>query len=368
MIRTKLGHCKASGFTLVELLVVITVIAVLIALLLPAVQSAREASRRAQCANNLKQLGLACHNYAGAQSVLPEGDWYQFYLAEDGSGPLKGYNGWAHVGSYVLMLLPFLEQASVYNAFNANFHPFQPTNSTLAGTNLGVLHCPSDPAVGDRIGFPTDLFGGIYGTWPPSMLPYYVCFNSYGGSVGYFTPYPNGAPSKPGTDPNEAAEIAQGNGVFYFGHAVSLAEISDGTSNTFLIGERGHGLLTPVDQQRWNWWHSGSYGDSGFTTQPPLNQLRKDQFNYENLPGGGSTAIGGAASFHSGGANIAFCDGAVKFVKDSIDSWQLSANTQLPAGMSQSNGLFSLAPGTYIGVYQKLSTRNGGEAVSGDQY
>ena len=283
------------------------------------------------------------------------------------SGRIADDSGWAHAGSYVLMLLPFLEQQSVYNSFNAVFHPFQPSNSTLAAANLAVLHCPSDPAIANSLAFPVDAPRRIR-RLAAQHAALSCCFSSYPGSVGYFTPYPAGRPSKPGTDPNEAAEIAQGNGVFYFGHAVSLAEISDGTSNTFLCGEHAYGLLRPLDQQVWYWWHSGSYGDSGFTTQPPMNQLKRDQFNYQNLPGGGSTAIGGASSFHSAGANIVFCDGSVKFIKDTIDSWQLNANTQVPSGMSQSSGLFNLAPGTYIGVYQKLSTRNGGETVGGDQY
>ena len=357
------------GFTLIELLVVITIIAILIGLLLPAVQSAREAARRTQCVNNVKQIALACQNYASTHGVFPEGNWYQYYFKDDGSGPIPHFGGWAHAGSYLLMALPFLEQGNVYNTFNAVFHPFQPSNSTLAGTSLNALHCPSDPSIATRMPFAVDdLFYGAYGSWPAQMLPFYVCYTSYGGSVGYNTPYPNGFASRPGSDPNEQAEIAQGNGVFYFGHCVSLAEISDGTSNTLMIGERAYGLLHPIDQRVWSMWHSGSYGDTGVTTQPPLNQLLKDRFNYETLAGGGSTAIGGASSFHPGGGNFAFCDGSVRFIKDNVDSWQLNVSSQLPAGMSLANGLATLAPSTYIGVYQKLSTRAGGEVISADQY
>ena len=272
---------RRRGFTLIELLVVITIIAILIALLLPAVQSGREAARRIQCTNNLKQLALACQTYAATYSVFPQGDWFQFYLRDDGSGPIPRNNGWAHAGGFLMMLLPFFEQANVYNAFNSSFHPYQPTNSTLAATSLGTLHCPSDTAIETRVTFQTDdLFRGGYGTWPSHMLPYYVALSSYTGSVGYFTPYPNGYPTPPGTDPNEAAEIAQGNGIFYFGHAVGIGEITDGTSNTLLVSEHAYGVLHDVDQRVWHWWHSGAYGDSGFTSQAPINQIMKDRVNY----------------------------------------------------------------------------------------
>jgi prepilin-type N-terminal cleavage/methylation domain-containing protein/prepilin-type processing-associated H-X9-DG protein len=368
MIRTAFRRYQRRGFTLIELLVVIAVIAVLIGLLLPAVQAAREAARRAQCVKNLKELGLACHNYQEATNVFPEADWYQAYVCE-GTTPIPAYSGWSHVGSFFLMLLPYIEQAPLYNTFNSTRHPFQPENSTLAGTNLAALHCPSDPAVATRTAFSIDDFSGIYCTWPPNMLPYYIPHNSYAGSVGYFTPYPNGAPSPPGTDPNESAEIAQGNGMFYFGHAVSISEITDGTSNTFLMGERAFGLMVAADQAQWYWWHSGSYGDSCFTTWAPINQLRKDQFDYETLPGGGSFAITALSSYHLGGVNLVFADGSVRFIKETIDTWQFNTATQMPAGMTQgANRLFSLAPHTYIGMYQKLSTRNGGEVVSFDQY
>jgi prepilin-type N-terminal cleavage/methylation domain-containing protein/prepilin-type processing-associated H-X9-DG protein len=369
-MRPTIGRRRPGrGFTLIELLVVITIIAILIALLLPAVQSAREAARRLQCVNNLKQLGLACQTYASAYDVFPQGDWYQFYLRDDGSGPIPHFGGWAHSGGFLLMLLPHFEQANVYNAFNVVFHPFQPTNSTLAATSLNALHCPSDPAVDTRVVFASDdLFNGTYGIWPPHMLPYYIALSSYTGSVGYYTPYPNSRPSPPGTDPNEAAEIAQGNGIFYFGHAVRIGEVTDGTSNTLMLSEHVYGVLHAKDQRTWHWWHSGSYGDSGFTSQAPINQILKDRTNYDTLAGGGATAIAGSSSLHGGGANFAFCDGSVRFLRETTDSWQLNRQTQLPAGMSSFAGLSFLAPNTYIGVYQKLSTRNGGEVISADQY
>src|SRR5262249_27997807 len=126
--RPMLRHARARGFTLIELLVVIAIIAVLIALLLPAVQSAREAARGAQCTNNLKQIGLAVHNYVDANQAMPAGDWFQRYWTTNG-----GSGGWHHAGSFFLGLLPYFEQGPLFNSFNSTHHPFQPDNATLHG-------------------------------------------------------------------------------------------------------------------------------------------------------------------------------------------------------------------------------------------
>jgi prepilin-type N-terminal cleavage/methylation domain-containing protein len=124
-----------KGFTLIELLVVIAIIAVLIALLLPAVQAAREAARRAQCTNNLKQLGLAVHNYASSTNVLPAASMF--------TGP--GVGSWSWCASWTVFLLPQLEQTPLYNSTNFAFSMDQVVNSTVSYNKLGTLLCPSDP-------------------------------------------------------------------------------------------------------------------------------------------------------------------------------------------------------------------------------
>jgi prepilin-type N-terminal cleavage/methylation domain-containing protein/prepilin-type processing-associated H-X9-DG protein len=368
---------RTRAFTLIELLVVIAIIAVLIALLLPAVQSAREAARRIQCTNNLKQLGLSLHNYHSANNVFPEQDWFQFYLT-DALTPIPNFGGWAHVGSYVLMLLPYFEQQPAYNTMNFAYHPFQVQNNTTWGLSINSLHCPSDAQSFDKGYFApgSDDFGGGYG---PQPLGYYIARNSYPCSVGYWTPYPGGAPNIGGQnlDSNASAEIGQAHGLFQFGKCIPISGVTDGTSNTMALGEHAYALLTfDGDNIQWYWWNSGSYGDSGFTTIVPPNYLKQNAYNYQNDPGGGSRAIGGASSLHAGGMNIGFADGSVKFIKDTISTWLIvkTATDTLPAGYTPSIGGQPGSPGsltfgvTIPGVWQALGTRNGGEVLSSDTY
>src|SRR5438270_8323451 len=137
---------RTRGFTLIELLVVIAIIGILIGLLLPAVQAAREASRRAQCTNNLKQLGLALKGYIDTQGTMPLGS---FKMSPPGDiGPGAGDHCVdRHEGGVFIAILPFLEQGGLFNAFNSSVHYETAPNSTVAGTGLSVLWCPSDGQV-----------------------------------------------------------------------------------------------------------------------------------------------------------------------------------------------------------------------------
>jgi prepilin-type processing-associated H-X9-DG protein len=180
------------------------------------------------------------------------------------------------------------------------------------------------------------------------------------------------------------------NGIVYYLSHVSIASVSDGTSNTFAFAERAHGKLPASDINCWNWWTSGNYGDTMFTTFFGMSTFQRPPFNV-NLGAVCATRTGpdefvsAPSSFHPGGANFGFSDGSVKFIKDSISSWQINPSSIgtpgapskvcLPVGVTcvATSGAgyclqYAFAPGTYVGVLQALSSRNGGEAVSADQY
>lgn len=301
------------GFTLIELLVVIAIIAVLIALLLPAVQQAREAARRTQCKNNLKQLALALHNYENTHSVFPPGSI-----------------GYPFVWSAQAQLLPFVEQGSLQNLLNFNVPPltaFQGSydatavgqNNTAAQTPLALMTCPSD---GDRV--PGSTFGGI---------SYPACLGS--GLVN------NGSSSN-------------ADGVIFTRSRTRIGELTDGTSNTVafseqLLGDGQNAAPTNGDYRRrvielaaatattpaacvatagpWRGnrgeiWVNGHLASTMYNHFYPPNANSPDCHNgHHNM---GLTA---ARSNHTGGVNIALCDGSVRLAGDSInlDTWRALA-------------------------------------------
>ncbi len=338
------------GFTLIELLVVILIIAVLTALLLPAVQGAREAARRVQCTNNLKQLALAVANYHDVNGVLPGASFSA-----------------ANLGPFV-RLLPYLEQASAYNSANFSRQALFPENVTVAGLAIGGLLCPSDT---DSAPVPVDASEWPFGIPPGSWRQ---CFSSYGGSAGTWT-----LNLHKGND-RFAQRYANMNGVIFGESTMGLVGITDGTSNSLLLSECAHGVLTGdtviSGGLRWpsseyHWWHVGSGEQSQFETFFPPNGFRRFR---QAL---GNHAPRNPASFHPGGVNAALCDGSVRFIKETIDSWRNDPATGYPLGINYDAGgmpdlgdksLYTIAPGTYFGVWQKLSTRNYGEVVSVNEF
>ena len=256
---------EPRGFTLIELLVVIAIIAVLIGLLLPAVQSAREAARRAQCTNNLKQLALAAHNYESANLTFPMGDhmgrnWQNFGLIRQDFG-------------HFVALTQFYEQGNIFNALNSSVMIYMFPNSTISGFGVSTLWCPSD---GDIAGL---RYPGMPGDgWDCSPIP--MTFASYAGNSGVLV-YAYNDPSlntEQGMFAYTGNVIAGGTANF---PPVRIASITDGTSNTFLYGEHAHNKMAIVNGNNdifgINWWTSGDLGDTTFSSIFPPNYFSGDQ-------------------------------------------------------------------------------------------
>ncbi len=351
---TRTRKVAPRGFTLIELLVVIAIIGVLISLLLPAVQSAREAARRAQCTNNLKQLALATSNYLDAYGTYPMGYGLNFYPG--GNRFIQNY------GPFVAIAL-FMEQGPLFNAMNNDLAIYLAENSTINGIAVSSLWCPSDGKILNLKypGYPED-------GWDDSPIP--MRYSSYAGNLGALLYHGN-------------TQMGQMNGIFsYIGAPswivnpgpsvppVSLQAITDGTSNTFLYGEHAHSQIATFDQDSFyglNWWTSGDYGDTTFSSLFPPNFFKSLNVNDPTspintiptlTPRANNWAIT-ATSQHPGGANFAFCDGSVRFLKDSINSWR-------PQAITYAKPTYTSVPTQ--GVYQALSTRDGNEVVSQGDY
>ncbi len=340
---------RRRGFTMIELLVVIAIIAVLIALLLPAVQAAREAARRSQCLNNLKQMGLACQNYAATLNSFPASKPGHVTASND----MDNHSGF-------VAILNQMEQTAMYNAWNFSimfdnqtgqtYGTTQPcglcingaaitqawataplVNSTVASSNIASFSCPSDPAGGKTVSY--------IGVNCPTTS---YAFNA--GSIG---------------PPNSGCIKTCNNGFAFYTYPTLIRDFLDGTSNTFAVGETvcndgtylGQTTCPPnspvvttggttstttlLSQGNYNIWAADGRLTTTFrTTVNPLNT--KPCYGLI-FAGDDNGAFG---SYHSGGGNFLFADGSVRFIKSSIN----------------------------LLTYQALSTRTGGETIDASSY
>ncbi len=302
---------RRPGYTLTELLVVIAIIAILIALLVPAVQKVRAAAARAQCLNNLKQIALAAHNFHGVCGRFPTGAHLPV-----GDPPAGGTNLW-------VQLLPYFEQDNLYQSWDAlnNIHNCAGGMNAPSAHVIKLLICPADllPKLVGQVPPPTAA--------PPWSWGFYAV-GSYGGNAGTRGFPPGHEPPYPGMSRD---------GIFYIDSCVREIDITDGSSNTLLLGERYH--WDPQFDEQWpivfpqggpieevgRWAEvAGPMGAMGnVTLSTPV------EINYEVPSGGDLTTLynRGCAfgSGHTGGANFAFADGSVRFVSQSIPLLALQA-------------------------------------------
>ena len=346
----------SRGFTLVDVLVVISVIGLVVALSLPAVQSAREASRRAQCSGNLRQIGLAIYAYEGAFASLPPGRVKTYDPRFAGSNP--PCTSILLDKSLFLHALPQLDQQPLFNAINQSLTIFGYENGTVRGMGVSVCACPSDPEVGVvRAG--DSLALDSYGLADPAR-PYLVFYASYAGVYGSFHV---GAAPRVETGcrvpPDVLAEV---NGSFNDVSPIRLASFTDGLAATAVVAERALAPLKDVADAkgpaygRFGWLVTGNWGDTLVTAFYPPNMYRKVR------PGDDVAQFSAASSLHPGGVNLLMGDGSARFVRDTISTWPFDPSSGVPQGVTRAaSGAWANAPAP--GVWQSLSTRNGAELV-----
>ena len=347
-----------SGFTLIEVLVAISVISLLIALVLPAVQAAREASRRIQCANNLRQMGLAVQAYHDAFESLPPGRIKSYDPRY--AGPNPPCTSTIVDKSLEIFILPFIEQGALYSAINQNLAIIGGENSTIHSVVVASFACPSDTMSGVvRLLNPGAL--AVYGVRDPALMVY----TSYAGLTGSLSVLAQALPSGHCAVPYPL--VAQGNGVFNDVAPIRLSSVTDGLSSTIFLGEKATTILRPLGAVnptipvKRGWYITGNLGDTLVTALYPPNA------DTEVAMLATAAWTNSASSLHPGGVNVAMGDGSVRFIKESIQSWSLDPITGNPAGASLSPGgwWINLPP---AGIWQALATRSGDEVVDSSSY
>ena len=353
---------QVAGFTLVELVVVVAVIGLLVALILPAVQGAREAARRSQCGNNLRQIGLGIATYESSFGCLPPGRIKTYDPRFAGRNP--PCSSAIIDKSYEVFILPFIEQGAIYNAINQNLTILGAENSTIHSARVAIYSCPSDATAGAPLDLPADALAS-YGL-RDSGASQRMVLTSYAACTGSLEAVALPLGSN-GCQPDPLAR-QQNNGCFHDLSPVTLAAVSDGLSQTLFVLERATSPLQGVDSFRPNefathgWFVTGNWGDTLATTMYPPNAYKK-----VSLAAAGAQ-FGSGASQHPGGLNVLLGDGSVRFIRDTIQTWPFSPITGNPAGASQARGLGAWSHLPTPGVWQALATRAGGESLAGAEF
>jgi prepilin-type N-terminal cleavage/methylation domain-containing protein/prepilin-type processing-associated H-X9-DG protein len=356
---------RRQAFTLVELLVVIAIIGVLIALLLPAVQAAREAARRMQCTNNIKQIGLALHGYHDQWNCFPPSE----SRPPATEAPPRGT---AYV-NWVILILPFMEQLSIYNEFDRMKPITDAANATARGRTISTMLCPSDsynqtPFNGTKLNATKNYGDG----WARGNY-------AANGSLAYRR-YSTTDASQGGAFPDSLGwQNNTRRGVMGVNCSVGIAGITDGTSNTILVGEIRAGIVEADERGTWalgsasgsSLWGHGSIGMSagaayGINCRLPRSDDSvgcKAAYDAVGGDNGGEQALcnlgmscytsgdgaqQGVRSLHPGGANMGLADGSVRFIGEYIQTKPSSANN--------------------LSVWDRLHASADGQAISADSF
>lgn len=312
-----------NGFTLVELLVVIAIIGILVGLLLPAVQAAREAARRMQCSNNLKQIGLAMHNYESTYKKFPMGNLVRLEVT-----PIRG-DGW----TWHVRILPLIEQNALFNrvspVIGTDRGDRNSAEQLLAGrdTRLSFFQCPSHPTSGanpSKAGYQLSTYNAVCGT---------TTFNS--------------------DQADEPTDLAyRGNGMFFLNSKIGFGDIPDGTSNTFMVAEVQDDLggantsstpnssRMPGSDRKYNFSSGGDGNPPTDVSEYLVGMENDDPINANTRDANGHFSNDGeyAGSYHVGGAQFVLSDGSVHFISQNIN----------------------------MTTYRALATRAGGEVVNSE--
>ncbi|WP_339612582.1 DUF1559 domain-containing protein [uncultured Rubinisphaera sp.] len=342
---------RHSGFTLIELLVVIAIIAILVALLLPAVQQAREAARRSSCKNNLKQLGLALHNYHDTFNVFPPGYINQFDTTPtDGTTYGTALTAARSSWGWGALILPFVEQSAMYDTLQVGDIRLKDAlnagTATLSAmqTPVSSFRCPSDSAPGVNA---SKTLLAADGSAPQVATSNYVVSNS---SRRWHSQAPDPNCCAWNTGPGLGAMSQWGangtgaNGMFWRDSNVRMSNISDGTSNTIMVGERA--------------WDLNNASGTNFTCRAAViygTRISNEQSGIHYVLGSGTSFINaqtnecnkGFSSRHQGGAQFVLADGSVRFISENVD-----ANNRHTGGTEAVDSTF-----------ERLNSRDDGQVV-----